>query len=88
MSASETTKSNSQLCVLLEHNEAFSGNHLHIRSLLMSQLHLLTLESLNFCVQASRVEHSNENHSSQSSLPETKGQCNLGKLLKLQSNLL
>lgn len=53
-------------------------------------LHPLTLTHFDFCVQASTTKPllSNENHSSQSRLPETKGQCNLGKLLELHSNLL
>lgn len=41
-----------------------------------------------FVCEHQQQSFSNENHSSQSSLPESKGQRNLGKLLKLQSNLV
>lgn len=43
---------------------------------------------LAFVYEHQQQSFSNENHSSQSSFPESKGQPNLGKLLKLQSNLV
>lgn len=44
--------------------------------------------ALAFVYEHQQQSFSNENHSSQSSFPESKGQPNLGKLLKLQSNLV
>lgn len=90
----EGRKSNVRVCVPLKRRWAFPRKDLHIRALPGSQLQPLTLQRFGFCVRAPAAESftatrlSNENHSSQSSLPETKGQRNLGKLLKLQSNLL
>ena len=52
----EHHKSNSRVCVLLKHDEAFPWKDLHIRSLPMSQLHSLTLECLNFCVRTSTAK--------------------------------
>lgn len=44
--------------------------------------------ALPFVYEHQQQSFCNENHSSQSSFPESKGQPNLGKLLKLKSNLV
>ena len=86
-------KSNSGVYVPLKHDEAFPWKDLHILLLPVAQLHPLTPSNASALEHEHRQQRllrglSNENHSSQSSLPETKGQCNLRKLQKLQSNLL
>ena len=44
--------------------------------------------ALAFVYENQQQSFTNENHSSQSSFPQSKGEPNLGKLLKLQSNLV
>lgn len=78
----ETHKSNSS--VPLKHDEAFPMKGSACSSVPSAPAH----PPLFVYQHQQQSPFSNENHSSQSSLPETKGQCNLGKLLKLQSNLL